>query len=339
MSQQAPRPARPATIRDVAQHAGVSHQTVARYIRFEGAGMKPVTRERIRAAIDALDYQPNLVARAMRSHRTGAVAIVLPQGSAMSSLEILEGATHLADDSGRRLEVVFVGGDLRARTGRVVEMSRSGLYDGVLSLVDLDHEQLRGGCPVVTTQLYDEQMRGLGELADATCVRTIVVRLAELGHRRFIHVAGDLAHASARQRRQVYLETVADLGLESHGVVDGDWSGESGLETVLSLPEDRSVTAVIAANDVIAAGAARGALQRGWRIPKDLSIAGWDAHPLGDWLTPSLTTVAMDHVNLGRRVMRDLLLTLDADTPDLPETPVATVVWRESTGPVPDRGR
>lgn len=191
-----------------------------------------------------------------------------------------------------------------------------------------------GGCPVVTTPLYDEQMRGQGALAEASCVRTIIERLAELGHRRFIHVSGDLVHASAQQRRQVYLDTITELGLESHGVVDGDWSGESGLETVLSLPSDRSVTALIAANDVIAAGAARGALQRGWRVPDDLSIAGWDAHALGDWLTPSLTTVAMDYVTVGRRAMQALL------TPDDPQpTPlsegIATVVWRESTGPRP----
>lgn len=335
MQQRNTQRSRPPTIREVAQLAGVSHQTVARYIRFSGSGVKPASRERIQAAIDELDYRPNLLARAMRSRHTGAVAIVLPQGSAMSSLEILEGATRLADQADRRLEVVFVGGQLDARTERVLEMSRSGLYDGIVSLIDLDTtriEALHGGCQVAVTALYDDHMRGVGELADASAIVEIVEELARLGHRRFVHVAGDLAHASARSRRDTYLATIDRLDLESHGVVDSDWSGEAGLQTVLGLPADRSVTALIAANDVIAAGAARGALQRGWRVPEDLSITGWDAHPLGDWLMPSITTVAMDHVGLGSRVMRQLLIMLQDDIPELPEEPISSVVWRESTG-------
>ncbi|WP_420113538.1 LacI family DNA-binding transcriptional regulator, partial [Pseudactinotalea sp.] len=167
---------RPPTIREVAQRAGVSHQTVARYIKSHGVGIKPATIEKVSAAIEELGYRPNLVARAMRARHTDAVAIVLPQGTAISSLEVLAGATQLTDEAGLRLEVVFVGGDVDARTDRVVEMSRSGLFDGILSLVDLDEAHLSGGCSVVTMPLYDEHMRGQGALADASCVRTLMQR-------------------------------------------------------------------------------------------------------------------------------------------------------------------
>ncbi|MFD3683539.1 hypothetical protein ACFWTE_01805 [Nocardiopsis sp. NPDC058631] len=92
-------------------------------------------------------------------------------------------------------------------------------------------------------------MRGIGALADGSVVAELVAGLAEAGHRRFLHVAGSLRFASARGRKETCLSAIERLGLESHGVVDGDWSDESGREAVRSLPEGGGVTVVIAGND------------------------------------------------------------------------------------------
>ena len=70
-------PAKRPTIMEVARLAGVSHQTVSRYLRFNG-GLKPATRDRVDAAIKELNYRPNLVARSMRTKRSGRLAILMP---------------------------------------------------------------------------------------------------------------------------------------------------------------------------------------------------------------------------------------------------------------------
>ncbi len=157
--------------------------------------------------------------------------------------------------------------------------------------------------PIVESDIYDDHLRGLGELADAAEVRGSSSTSASLGHRTFLHVAGAPTHASARNRKSVYLETIEELGLDSVGVLDGDWSAQSGYDAITSLPDDCGVTAVVAANDGVAMGVIRGALSRGWQVPRDLSVFGWDDEEFGRFATPSLSTVAVDRE--AQRPLRD----------------------------------
>jgi DNA-binding LacI/PurR family transcriptional regulator len=320
---------------EVAKLAGVSHQTVSRYLRFDG-GMKEPTKERIRAAIEQLDYRPNLVARAMRTRRTGRLAVLLPAGTAISSLEMLAGVTAVAHEEGYVVEVVTLGGSSQERSERVRELSDSGLFEGILSLTPLSLQGGRaGGAPVVVSPDYDDEMRSIGEPADAFRMVEIIERLAGYGHRRFLHMAGDYAHPSARCRRQVYLRTLDKLGLESYGIADCDWSADAARQAVLALPPGSGVTAVIGANDVLAAGAIRGAWERGWRVPADLSVTGWDNNPVAAILPPTITTVAVDYERLGRRALTRLLASLRGELIPEDEEPITHVIWRESTGPAP----
>ncbi|MGW0784399.1 LacI family DNA-binding transcriptional regulator [Streptomyces sp. NPDC002913] len=322
------------TIREVAQVAGVSHQTVSRYIQFGGAGMKTGTRERIGAAIEELGYRPNLTARAMRTHRTGRLAALLPAGSAAGSLRMLGGASTAAHASGYHLEVVTLDRTAGPRAERVNELADSGQFEGLLSFTPLLPDtgvSSAPAVPVVVAADYDSEMRALGDLADASPVAELIERLAEDGHRCFLHVAGDRTHASARGREQVYLETIGRLGLRSAGVAGADWSPESAREAILGLPSGTDVTAVIAANDLLAAGAVRGAIERGWRVPEDLSVTGWDNNPVAAWLPPTLTTVDMDYEALGRRAMNRLVSVLRGTEVTEPAGPVTRVFWRGST--------
>ncbi|WP_344495415.1 LacI family DNA-binding transcriptional regulator [Nonomuraea monospora] len=323
------------TIMEVARLAGVSHQTVSRFLKFNGDGMKPATSERIKTAIEQLDYRPNLVARAMRDRRTGRLAILLPTGTAVSSLELLAGATESAHEAGYVVEVVTLGGPPQTWSQRALELSDSGLFEGILSLTSMTLPvQRAGSVPIVVSPDYDEHMRGVGELADASHMAAIIERLAEYGHRRFLHLAGAYAHASAGERRQVYLDTLHRLGLESYGVVDCEWSAQAARRAMLELPAGSGVTAVIGANDLVAAGAIRGAWERGWRVPADLSITGWDNNPVTAFVPPSLTTVDVDHEKLGRRVLARLLAALRGEpAPEEDDEPITRVIWRESTGP------
>ncbi|GAA4989457.1 LacI family DNA-binding transcriptional regulator [Kineococcus glutinatus] len=325
------------TIREVARLAGVSHETVARYLRAD-TRIKEASRERIGAAIAELGYRPNLVARAMRNRRTGRLALLLPAGVAISSLEMLAGATDAAGAAGYVVEVVTLGGPAGVRSERVLELADSGLFEGIVSLTPLPAGLLGAGAtrtPVLVAPHYDEHMRGIGALADASCVADLVEQLAEQGHTTFLHVSGDYAHTSARNRRQVYLDTIARLGLRSYAVVDCDWDWRRAWRAVLDLPADCGVTAVVGANDKVAAGAVRGALERGWRVPQDLSVTGWDDNPLGAVMPPSITTVAVDHGRLGRAAVSDLLALLREEAPAADERPITRIIWRESTGPAP----
>jgi DNA-binding LacI/PurR family transcriptional regulator len=327
-----------ATIQEVARLAGVSHQTVSRYLRHNG-GLKAATFEAVDNAVKQLNYRPSPTARAMRTRRTGRLAILIPSQAIFSASRMLSGAAAVARDAGYVVEVLSVDGGAEGRTRRVLELADSGQVEGILSLaplVPVADVTVPAGAALVVSADYDDEMHSIGELADGSPMAEIIEHLAALGHRRFVHLSGDLQFASARGRLQTYLATIERLGLESVGVLEGDWSPQSGVAAIGRLADDCGVTAVIAANDEIAAGAISAATARGWRVPDDLSVTGWNNDPIAAVLPPTLTSVAMDHELVGRRAMRRLLSTLTG-VPTADDEPgnINTVIWRGSVGPPP----
>lgn len=332
----AEEPRRRPTIRQVAQHAGVSHQTVSRYLRSR-EGLKAKTLAQIDAAVEELGWRPNVVARSLATRRTGRLAILLPT-VAFDPARVVHGATRAADEAGYTVEVLSIFGGIEARTERTLELVDSGQVEGVLALAPIDPSIGTGrpGDPaVVVAADFDDEMRGIGELADATPIVEMVERLAELGHRRCFHVAGNLEFASARARKAAYLDTVGRLGLESVGVFDGDWSSDSGIEAVRSLPADRMPTAIIAANDVVAGGVMHAVIERGLRVPEDVSVTGWDNDALSPFLAAPLTTVEIDLEGLGRNAMVRLVKAVSGQELAPSPGPIHSVVWRGSLAPPP----
>ncbi|GAB3170875.1 LacI family DNA-binding transcriptional regulator [Myceligenerans halotolerans] len=318
---------------EVAHLAGVSHQTVSRYLKFSGEGLKPATRERVEAAIGELNYRPNLLARSMRTRTTGRVAVLIPT-PAFNPARMLAGATATAHAAGYSVEVISPEGGAAARTERILDLADTRQVDGIVSLSPVltgRIEKLDSDIPVVVSEDFDDEMRGIGDLANATPVDEMITHLAELGHRRFFHVSGSAQFASARARATAFLESIERLGLDSVGVHEGDWTGESGIEAVRSLPARNAPTAIIAANDLVAAGVMRGAVERGWDIPGDVSITGWDNNQIGVFMTPSLTSVDVNLEQIGARAMTRLIGTLRDEEPQFGDEPLNRVIWREST--------
>ncbi|GIG41028.1 LacI family DNA-binding transcriptional regulator [Cellulomonas phragmiteti] len=327
-------PAPRATSRDVARLAGVAQSTVSYVLAGKGS-ISPATRERVLQAAAELQYRPNLAARAMRTRRTGRVAAVMGL-PAYDPAAMLAGASAVAQESGYAMDVLHVDGSIETRSERVLELASSGQLEGVLSFVPLlpdVHAQAPDDVPVIVSETFDDDMHAAGDLVDASPVAELVEHLAALGHTRFLHVAGPPRYASAVARRDAYLATVARLGLTSLGVVDGDWSGRSGLEAMRSLPDDAPPLAVVACNDLVAVGVMRGAADRGWAVPGDVSVTGWDDIAVSPYLTPSLTTVDTDRTEAGRRAMHQLVAALGQEPAPHGLPSLTTVVWRESTAP------
>lgn len=329
---------RRATIWEVAKAAGVSHQTVSRYLRRDPK-MRPETVARISKAVAELDYRPNLTARSMRTRRSKRIAVFLPSVTHMGMARVLSGAMEAAHGAAYAIEVLSMDGTPDERFERVLQIADSGQVEGVLALAPLPPASSRrypGRAAIVVSADYDDNIRGIGELADGSPVAELIEHLADRGHRRFLHVTGALDYASARGRREVFIATIDRLGLGTPVVHEGSWAARSGHEAALAIPERNRPTAIIAASDVIAGGVVQGARERGWAIPGDVSVTGWDNMALGAYLQPTLTTVDVDHRKLGRAAMSRLIATLRPDDPPRsPEQVLNTIIWRESTGPPP----
>lgn len=318
------------TSHDVAHLAGVSQSTVS-FVFTGRPGISEATREKVLRAASELNYRPNLAARSMRTHRTGRLAVVVPIAT-INPLTLLSGAIAAARDEGYVVEVVSLPEEQTARDERLTEVVESGQYEGILAFTPLPFTDTTSGGPIVlSVGEFDDAMHMTGEFTDSRPIAEMIERLAAQGHRRFIHVAGAEDFPSARARRDAYLSTIDRLGLESLGVTDGDWSGKAGEDAIDALPDDAPPLAVIAANDVLATGAIRAATRRGWKLPHDVAVTGWDDHPQSAFLVPSLTSVVQDRERLGAYSMHRLVAAVRGGEP--PEKPdgLLTVVWREST--------
>ncbi|MCT2591554.1 LacI family transcriptional regulator [Streptomyces sp. N2-109] len=326
------------TIWEVARLAGVSHQTVSRYLKGT-TGMKPVTREKIDRAIAELDYQPDLIARSMRTRRSHRIAVVLPELTSFVPVPVLRGAAAAAHEAGYTTDVLGLEGDESRRAEGALALLESGRAEGLLSFAPLARLGAEAGGapkPVLVYGEYDDNMRSRGQLADGRFTEEIIRHLAGLGHRCFLHVAGSPDWASARNRRDVYVDTIAKLGLESFGVVDGDWSVRSGYEAARDLPANSGVTAVFAANDYVAMGVLRGFQDRGVRVPEAISVFGWDNEQFTQYFSPTISTVSSDREELGRRAMLSLLALIDGrPQPAVHIDELFRLIPRGSSGPAP----
>lgn len=337
MVEHVPASGRRATIYDVARAAGVSHQTVTRFLSgFEG--IRPETRERVRQALVDLDYRPNLAARALtsgRSHRIGALTHELDN---FGPGKIIQGATEAAREAGYVLDIVTVDVTRPETVDQAIELLRRHDMAGVLALSSTDEmteafERARFDVPVFVGAEPDEPDASTPSELTARGFPALIGHLADLGHQDLLHIAGPPTWSAARNRIRAYEQAAAARGLRSVGIVEGDWSSRSGHAAVHALPDPARATAIVAANDQMALGAMLALTERGLRVPDDVSVTGVDDIPEAAYLQPPLTTLRVDFELQGRVAFASLLGMITGGT--IAGTPAlhSTLVVRQSTAP------
>jgi LacI family transcriptional regulator len=166
--------------------------------------------------------------------------------------------------------------------------------------------------------------------------RRLTEHLLSLGHRRIGYVAGPLERTTTRHRLEGHREAMRDAGLggdEERLTVHGPYDRRSGYDATLELlRREPEVTAIVAANDTVALGASAAIRDRGFRIPEDISVAGFDDLPFSVDAVPALTTVRLPLFEAGARAGR---LAMGKETP--PPGGIATIaaelMVRGSTAP------
>ena len=328
-----------ATIYDVAQAAGVSHQTVSRFLRgFEG--IRPETRERVVQALADLSYRPNLTARSLKSGRSHRIGALTHEISLVGPSRIVEGASIAAREAGYVLDIV----SLDTRKPRAIEESLALITQhdlaGVLALAVTDEmtkafTKTAFRVPAYVAAESDGNPDDPRGILSRVGVPMLVAHLAELGRRRFVHAAGPSMWSAARNRIRDYESAVASLGLQSVATLHGDWSAASGYRAVSELTELPDATAFIAANDQMALGVMLAVKERGLRIPADVSVVGVDDIAEAAFFDPPLTTLRNDFEGQGRAAVFQLLARIgNTDVPPM-SVPAPVLVVRRSSGPAP----
>jgi len=330
-------------IEDVAEAAGVSMKTVSRVLNRE-PNVKDDTRARVLEAVESLKYTPLFSARSLAGRKSFLIAMLYNNPSANYLMEIIEGV--LAGCEADQYSMVIC--PLPVEGPKLIEgvdalIARSQPDGLVLTppitdspallrhLADLD-------IPYASVSPRNQKKCAGVAMDETQAAYDIVTHLVSLGHRRIAHIIGHPAHGASGWRLTGYRQGLERAGLryDASLVVDGQFSfesGERGAEILLGLKQPP--TAVFAANDDMAAGVMRVALDRGIRIPEELSVCGFDDTPMSNHIFPALTTVRQPSRDMGRLATLELLASIKKHGSGRMLVVPYTLQLRRSTGPAP----
>lgn len=328
------------TIRDVARRAGVSVATVSRVVNRSPHRVSPQTQRRVHTAVRVLGYRANIIAQGLKKRSSRTVALIVPDISNPFFPAIARGIEDTARARGYAVLLCNTYEDL-AREQAYLALLRNRWVDGVVfATVGSNTRHLRAlrraRLPVV---LVARDVEGLS--IDTVRVDNFrgeyeaTRHLLQLGHRRIAHIGGPPALHVAAERRRGYREALRTAGLERDGtIVEGDFTADGGRRAMAALLRIRPpVTAVVAANDLMAIGAMEALRQAGARIPEDVAVVGFDDITFASLVSPALTTVAQPKYRMGQMAMERLLQLLDgADVRTRQTVLVPELVIRESCG-------
>lgn len=324
------------TVSDIAQLARVSPSTVSRVLT-GSSPVHPDKRAAVLAAIEQLNFRPNLNARALVRGKSMAIGILTQSMASQFYGELSQGIEEGLAGSG--YHPVLASGQWRHDEERAaLNILVDRQVDGLIILggdhPDADLRAINAQIPLIAV---GRSVDGLGQqclrVENADGAAAAVRHLIALGHRRIAHITGIAAHIDSQERLLGYREAhhEAGLPLDERLIVEGDFTEQSGalaLEALLA--RGAPVSAIFAANDQMAYGARLALYRRGLRVPEDLSLVGFDDILGSAYTTPPLTTVRQRMLEQGRQAAHAILNLIAGDPPGL--APVATeLVIREST--------
>jgi LacI family transcriptional regulator len=320
----------------VAQRAGVSPSTVSRILN----GTAVVSDEK-RAAVDEavakLGFVPNPVARGLAGGRTLSIGIVSQAIDSPFYGAALRGIEMELDAAG--YSPLFMSGHWRAdEEARCIDVLKSRRVDGLIvlhgRLADSALRSVARSLPVVVTGRHLKAGNLLSmDFDNREGARLAAHHLIELGHRRIAFISGDPEHPDAVDRLQGYRSAIEAAGLRFDPalVLAGSFTEHSGLLAVERLLDSRTrFSAILAANDQMAFGAALGLHRRGRRVPDDVSLVGFDDLAGSLYMVPSLTTVHNPIQEIGQLAACAMLGLLAGERPAV-EVPAPRLIVREST--------
>jgi LacI family transcriptional regulator len=278
--------------------------------------VKPQVAERVVQTAQRLGYRANALASSLRTRRSRVIGMVVPDLASLLFPPILEGAEATLLKQGYMTIVANSANDpdrLRRILSGLVERQVDGLILATATLHDaaLD-DGIEARAPVVLVNRTDESGRAPAVVNDDIRGIGLAVRhLAGLGHRRIAHIAGPRGLSTGVMRLRGFSLAVAELALANPQppVIEAEaFTREAGRSACLALLADHpDITAIVAANDLLALGCYDALAERGLACPGDISITGYNDAPFVDMVNPPLTTVRIDQQQMGVEAARLLL--------------------------------
>jgi LacI family transcriptional regulator, galactose operon repressor len=332
------------TIRSVANAAGVSVSTVSNVVSGRHQQMSAETRERVLAAMEALNYHPNHVARSLVTKRTATFGLIMSDVTNSLYPPVTVGAEAACRDAGYGLLLANAeGAEGETRSIDLMSAKRvDALIVFAISFIETDNSRLhalqRSGVPVVAINraLPDDSPLSAIWFDHLGGGRQATNHLIDLGHRRIAHIAGPSNRLTGLYRRSGYEAAMQEAGLATADglVIEGDYSFNSGERLAEQLWRHRP-TAIFAGGDAMAMGAVRALSRLGLRVPDDISVVAFGNPDFIRYATPAITTVDLPVSAAGRAAVELALRRMQYPEEKEVHTLETSLLVRDSTAPPP----
>jgi LacI family transcriptional regulator len=333
------------TIADVAREAGVHASTVSR-------ALNPATRSMVTEAVAArveevaarLGWRPSAIAAGLRTRKSRTIGILVPDLVNPIFPPIVRAAEAVLAEGGYATLVANTDND-PGREELLISRMAEHLVDGLMLASAAEGTRALALCARfrIPAVLINRRLPGAAATAvtndDRHGIGLAVAHLVELGHRRIAHLAGPPGVSTAADRRAGFRAALKAAGLdpaEAPVVAASGYTIAAGRAAMAKLLEGPRVTAVVAANDMLCLGAYDALAEAGLKPGRDISITGFNDMPFVDRVQPALTTVRIQHAEMGRQAATLLLEEMaDPSTPRRDIRLTAELIRRASTAPAP----
>ena len=328
------------TLRDVAQHAGVSPKTVSNVIN-DWPYITDETREKVQASIKELGYRPSFLASSLRTGRTNTIGIMIADITNPFFGQLIRGIEDVLSSAGYGIFLANTNEDLEKEINYLERMVRWGA-DGLLMFgsrasSEMLAELIDESIPIVSENSQAE--RGnmtIMKVDNIQGAHLAVQHLAQSGCRRIAHLGGPALREATDSRMVGYQQALESVGypFDPKLVWRCSPSIRGGYQAAIQFFKEERPDGVFCYNDLIAIGTLVACRQLGLRVPQDVAIVGFDDIAMAALVDPGLSTIRVRQVEMGRFAGRLLLDRLSSgnSTVDYVTVPVELVV-RRSTDP------
>lgn len=310
------------TIRDIAQETGLSITTVSLILNGKGKKFPPDTKDLVLAAAKKLNYRPNQLAVGLLKKHTQTLGLIIPDISNVFFSEFAKGV----EDRGReeQYSIILCNSDDRFhQEQQSINILADRGVDGIIIILSSEsfgskNEEclvaLRAtGKPVILADCFNEVVDfSTMEIDNRKGSALAVEHLVSLGHSRIACITGPQGLKSNKERMAGFTTTMRDhdIPLDDRLIFEGDFRYQSGYDGALKLLKD-CPTAIYCHNDMMAFGALRALRDSGIRVPKDVSLVGFDDVFFSRYMEVPLTTVKQPIYKMGRQTASLLLEEID----------------------------
>lgn len=313
----ASRATKTTTLLDIAQKAGVSHQTVSRVINHH-PNVAHETRERVLQLIRDLNYQPNQVARSLATRRSRTIGIISYGTTFYGPAQMLTNIEKSFREQEYGLALSMISDLSFEELYAAISDLKSRSVDGIIiisPILDLKLTQVKELCTDLPFVMVDialgEQMPSV--VIDQRYAGKMATRhLIELGHSQISEISGPLNWCDARLRHEGWLAALAEASLEPVLSIESDWSAAGGYAAAQQLlKQGRPFTGLVVGNDQMSLGAIKALKEHNINVPHEVSIVGFDNVPESAFFDPPLTTIKQDFSSLGRQSAEYLIALIE----------------------------